>query len=174
MVGGGNTAVEEAIYLTHHASHVTLVHRRDVLRAERIMQERLFAHPKIARDLGQRGRRDPRRRHARRGGPASASSTFATGEKRTLALDGVFVAIGHTPNTMIFEGQVEMDRDGYILTSGRQYRAPPCLESLPQVTCRIASTARPSPPPQAAAWRLSMPKSFSRMPRERLPSPAAY
>jgi thioredoxin reductase (NADPH) len=117
VIGGGNTAVEEAIYLTRHASHVTLVHRRDSLRAERVMQERLFANPKISviwdhevdEILGG-------------GTPAVVDGLrlqhVRTGEKRTLALDGVFVAIGHTPNTMIFEGQVEMDRDGYILTSG--------------------------------------------------------
>jgi thioredoxin reductase (NADPH) len=117
VIGGGNTAVEEAIYLTRHASHVTLVHRRDSLRAERVMQERLFANPKISVIWDHEvdeilGGSTPavvdglRLQHVR------------SGEKRTLALDGVFVAIGHTPNTMIFEGQVEMDRDGYILTSG--------------------------------------------------------
>ena len=65
VIGGGNTAVEEALYLTHHADSVTLIHRRDALRAEKILQARLFAHPKITRDLGQRGGGDRRRRHAR-------------------------------------------------------------------------------------------------------------
>ena len=116
VIGGGNTAVEEALYLTHHAASVTLVHRRDSLRAEKILQRRLFAHPKIsviwdsevAEILGA-------------GQPASVSGLRLRhrqdGSERVLELDGVFVAIGHTPTTAIFQGQVALDADGYVLTA---------------------------------------------------------
>ena len=116
VIGGGNTAVEEALYLTHHADHVTLIHRRNALRAEKILQTRLFANPKIsviwdhipAEILGG-GTPEVvtgvRLRHAK------------TGATRDLAVDGVFIAIGHTPNTTIFAGQVAMDSEGYIQTT---------------------------------------------------------
>jgi thioredoxin reductase (NADPH) len=115
VIGGGNTAVEEALYLTHHARHVTLVHRRDSLRAERILQDRLFSNPKISVIWDHAvdeilGGGTPsvvkglRLRHVR------------TGTTQTLALDGVFVAIGHTPNTTIFRDALDLDADGYILT----------------------------------------------------------
>jgi thioredoxin reductase (NADPH) len=113
VVGGGNTAVEEAIYLTNFAASVTVVHRRDAFRAERIMQERLFKNPKIwdhAVDavLGSaepKGVTGARLRHVR------------TGAMRELRADGVFVAIGHAPATELFKGQLELDGDGYILTT---------------------------------------------------------
>ena len=116
VIGGGNTAVEEALYLTHHADHVTLVHRRDTLRAEKILQKRLFANPKISviwdhvpDEILAGGTPEVvtglRLRHAR------------TGETRDLSLDGVFIAIGHAPNTAIFAGQVEMDASGYLETT---------------------------------------------------------
>jgi thioredoxin reductase (NADPH) len=116
VIGGGNTAVEEALYLTHHASHVTLVHRRDSLRAERILQERLLRNPKIsvvwdhevAEILG--------------GGQPPVVTGLAlrqvkTGALRTIELDGVFVAIGHSPTTAVFAGQVKTDAQGYIVTT---------------------------------------------------------
>ncbi|MBM3504005.1 MAG: thioredoxin-disulfide reductase [Alphaproteobacteria bacterium] len=115
VVGGGNTAVEEALYLTHHASKVTLVHRRDSLRAEKIGQERLFKNPKIAvvwnaaveEVLGS-------------GSPKAVTGVrlrnTKTGANSELATDGVFVAIGHTPNTELFRDQVDVDQDGYIAT----------------------------------------------------------
>jgi thioredoxin reductase (NADPH) len=115
VIGGGNTAVEEALYLTHHARHVTLVHRRDSLRAERILQDRLFSNPKISviwdhavdEILGH-------------GTPATVNGLrlrhVRTGSAQTLNLDGVFVAIGHTPNTAVFRGALDLDQDGYILT----------------------------------------------------------
>ena len=116
VIGGGNSAVEEALYLTHHAAQVTLVHRRDSLRAEKILQQRLFANPKVSVVWDHvvdeiLGTDDPpgvtgiRLRHAR------------TGATRALDLDGVFIAIGHTPTTALFKGQVEMDAEGYILTA---------------------------------------------------------
>ena len=115
VVGGGNTAVEEALYLTHHADSVTLIHRRDALRAEKILQARLFAHPKISvvwdsvvEEIEGGGSPEVvtgvRLRHVK------------TGAYDRLPVDGVFIAIGHTPNTAIFAGQVAMDAEGYILT----------------------------------------------------------
>ncbi len=116
VVGGGNTAVEEALYLTHHAAHVTVIHRRDSFRAEKILQNRLFANPKIsvvwdsvveeivgtASPPGVTGLRLANRR---------------TGAQTTLEVDGVFVAIGHSPTTGIFQGQVALDSDGYVVTA---------------------------------------------------------
>jgi len=115
VVGGGNTAVEEAIYLTHHASKVTLIHRRDSFRAEKIMQERLFRNPKITvvwNGVVEEvlGAGDP---------PGVAGlklRNVKTGAVSTLAVEGLFVAIGHTPATEIFRGQLELDGEGYILT----------------------------------------------------------
>lgn len=115
VIGGGNTAVEEALYLTHHANHVTLVHRRDSLRAERILQDRLFSNPKISviwdhavdEIIGS-------------GTPATVSGLrlkhVTNGTTQTLDLDGVFVAIGHSPNTTVFKGALDLDAEGYILT----------------------------------------------------------
>lgn len=119
VVGGGNTAVEEALYLSNIAAHVTLVHRRDRLRAEKIMQERLFEREKAGKvrllwnhavdevlgdDAGVTGLR------VRATDPQSGE---AVGERTDLALTGVFIAIGHTPNTDLFAGQLEM-KDGYL------------------------------------------------------------
>jgi len=116
VVGGGNTAVEEALYLTHHADHVTLIHRRDRLRAEQILQDRLFANPKISviwdhavdEILGA-------------GRPEVVTGltlrNVKTGAMRELAVDGVFIAIGHSPATGLFAGQVATDSEGYILTT---------------------------------------------------------
>jgi thioredoxin reductase (NADPH) len=115
VVGGGNTAVEEALYLTHHAAKVTLIHRRDSLRAEKILQKRLFEHPKIEvmwdsaieEIIGS-------------GMPEVVTGVrlrnLKTGETSHLPVDGVFIAIGHTPNTSIFRGQVELDDEGYVVT----------------------------------------------------------
>jgi thioredoxin reductase (NADPH) len=115
VVGGGNTAVEEALYLTHHADHVTLIHRRDTLRAEKILQNRLFAHPKISViwDSAVEG-------IVGAGTPEVVTGVrlrdTRTGVASELAVDGVFIAIGHTPTTEIFAGQVKTDAEGYILT----------------------------------------------------------
>ena len=115
VVGGGNTAVEEALYLTHHAEKVTLIHRRDSLRAEKILQARLFAHPKIEvvwnsaiEDvLGS-------------GTPEVVTGlrlrNVQTAATTDLPVDGVFIAIGHMPNTSVFRGQVALDAEGYIMT----------------------------------------------------------
>jgi thioredoxin reductase (NADPH) len=116
VVGGGNTAVEEALYLTHHAESVTLIHRRDRLRAEAILQRRLFAHPKVRVVWN-----SVVEEILSAGSPASVSavrlSDVRTGAAHVLAVDGVFVAIGHTPNTAPFRAQVALDEEGYVLTA---------------------------------------------------------
>ena len=115
VVGGGNTAVEEALYLTNHARRVTLVHRRNALRAEKILQARLFRNPKIdiiwdAVVVEILGEREPPRVTGVR------LRNVPTGRLFDLACDGVFVAIGHTPVTGLVTGQVELDAEGYIVT----------------------------------------------------------
>jgi len=121
VIGGGNTAVEEALYLTHHAERVTLIHRRDSLRAEKILQARLFANPKVTvvwnsvveEILGD-------------GTPETVTGVLLrdvrSGVETQLPAAGVFVAIGHTPNTALFRGQVEMDTEGYIQTTAGSTR----------------------------------------------------
>ncbi len=115
VIGGGNTAVEEALYLTHHADSVTLIHRRDTLRAEKILQQRLFANPKISVIW------DSVVEEIEGGGTPEVVTGVRLLDKKTGAMtshpyDGVFIAIGHTPNTAIFAGQVAMDSEGYIQT----------------------------------------------------------
>lgn len=114
VVGGGNTAVEEALYLANLASKVTVVHRRDRFRAEPILQDRLFANSKIEVVWDGvideiLGRREPVRAVT-----GIRVRSTKTGETRELATDGVFVAIGHDPATKLFEGQVEMEQGGYM------------------------------------------------------------
>jgi thioredoxin reductase (NADPH) len=115
IVGGGNTAVEEALYLAQMCEKVTLVHRRDRLRAEKVMQQRLFAHPKIevlwdhavAEVLGTESPKavtGVRVRHVR------------SGEVHELPVEGLFVAIGHDPATAVFRGHLEIDAEGYVVT----------------------------------------------------------
>jgi thioredoxin reductase (NADPH) len=114
VIGGGNTAVEEALYLTNFASKVTLVHRRDELRAERILQDRLFKHPKVhviwdhaVEDI--LGGGEPR------GVTGVRVKNVKTGAVQDLTTDGVFVAIGHAPATDLFKGKVAMKPNGYII-----------------------------------------------------------
>ncbi|MRG70617.1 thioredoxin-disulfide reductase [Alphaproteobacteria bacterium HT1-32] len=115
VIGGGNTAVEEALYLTNHAEKVTLIHRRDELRAEKIMQERLFRHPKV--DVIWDTELDEVLGDSNPPGVTSVRlKNTKTGEKSELAVDGVFVAIGHTPTTGIFKGKLPMDDEGYLIT----------------------------------------------------------
>ena len=117
VIGGGDTAMEEATFLTRYASRVTLIHRRDKLRASKIMQDKAFKNPKIdfmwdtaveeilgSKETGVTGVR---------------IKDVKTGEERIFPCEGVFVAIGHQPNTDIFKGQLDMDDIGYIITSGR-------------------------------------------------------
>ena len=116
VVGGGNTAVEEALFLTNFATKVTLIHRRDALRAEKILQDRLFANAKIAVVWDSvveaiLGAGDPP------GVTAVRLRNVNSGEASELATDGVFVAIGHDPATELFKGQLDMDAAGYIVTA---------------------------------------------------------
>lgn len=117
VVGGGNTAVEEALYLSHIASHVTLVHRRDKLRAEKIMQDRLRERVKAGRlDILWNHRVDEVLGDDSGVNGVRLAATDGPGA-RELAVTGVFIAIGHTPNTGIFAGQLDM-RDGYLTVRG--------------------------------------------------------
>ena len=116
VIGGGNTAVEEALFLTNFASKVTLIHRRDALRAEKILQDRLLNHEKIEvvwdHVLDEvLGEAEPP------GVTGARIRNVKTGETQDLAVDGVFIAIGHTPTTELFRGQLPMDAEGYLLTA---------------------------------------------------------
>ena len=121
VIGGGNTAVEEALYLTNHASKVTVIHRRDSFRAEKILQDRLFSNEKVnviwdtvleevVGDTSPPGVTGVKLRNIK------------TDELSELAVDGVFVAIGHTPNTTLFNGVLDMDDGGYLLTKSDSTR----------------------------------------------------
>jgi len=119
VVGGGNTAIEEALFLTNFASRVTLIHRRDALRGEKILQERLFKHSKI--DILWNhvldevlGESDPQSK-ARRVTGARLRHT-QTGDIEQVAADGIFIAIGHTPATALFTDQLEARAGGYLVT----------------------------------------------------------
>ena len=118
VIGGGNTAVEEALFLTNFASEVTVIHRRGEFRAERILQNRLFAHPKIkviwdTALAGVMGTSNPKGvTHAR----LRNVKTGATGD---IATDGIFIAIGHKPATELFEGQLPFKQGGYLITEPR-------------------------------------------------------
>ncbi|GLQ52835.1 thioredoxin-disulfide reductase [Devosia nitrariae] len=114
VIGGGNTAVEEALFLTNFAQKVTVVHRRDEFRAERILQERLFKNPKIevvwdTEIVDIKGTDMPRSVEA------AVLRNRLTGEKYEMPVDGVFVAIGHAPSTEIFAGKLDMKPGGYLL-----------------------------------------------------------
>lgn len=163
VVGGGNTAVEEALYLSNIVNSVTVVHRRDALRAEKILQDRLFQKAEtgnvellwdhtldevVGDDMGV---------------TAASLAHVSSGELKKLDVAGIFIAIGHTPNTEIFKGQVDM-RDGYItIHSGIDGNAT--ATSVPGVfaagTSPITSTARPSHRLVSAAWRPSTPNAIS-------------
>ena len=116
VIGGGNTAVEEALYLTHHADKVTLVHRRDRLRAEKILQDRLFRNPKIS-VLWNKTVEEIIGGGVPEGVTGIRLKDTQTNVSSEFAFDGVFIAIGHTPTTEMFRGHVAMDADGYIQTT---------------------------------------------------------
>jgi thioredoxin reductase (NADPH) len=116
VIGGGNTAVEEALFLTNFAEKVTIVHRRDSFRAEKILQQRLFKHPKIQviwnsvveEILGTQDSKSVR---------GATVRNVATGATSKIDVDGVFVAIGHAPATELFKGQLETTPSGYLITA---------------------------------------------------------
>jgi thioredoxin reductase (NADPH) len=115
VIGGGNTAVEEALYLTNPARKVTVVHRRDQFRSEKVLQDRLFRNPKIevvwnavVEEI--LGAEEPR------GVTGVRIRDVKTGATSEIPVDGVFIAIGHTPATALFNGQIEMDAAGYVRT----------------------------------------------------------
>jgi thioredoxin reductase (NADPH) len=114
VVGGGDSAMEEAVFLTRFASKVTVVHRRDTLRASKIMQDKARANPKIAWLL------DSEVEDILGAPPGEVNAMVVrhnkTGLRTVLPVSGVFVAIGHTPNTSLFKGQLELDANGYIVT----------------------------------------------------------
>jgi thioredoxin reductase (NADPH) len=116
VVGGGNTAVEEALYLTNHASKVTLIHRRDELRAEKILQQRLLDHPKVEvvwntvleEVIGDSSPMSV---------TAARVKNVNSGEITDIPVDGIFIAIGHKPNTQIVADYLKLDDEGYIITA---------------------------------------------------------
>ena len=156
VVGGGDSAMEEATFLTRFAGSVTVIHRRDALRASKIMQERAFANDKIrflwdsevVDVLGDTNVTGARVRNVH------------TGEESTLDVAGLFVAIGHDPRSELFAGQIRRDEEGYILVD-----APSTRTNLPGVfaaaTSSTTPTARPSPPPAPAAPPHSTPSATS-------------
>ena len=117
VIGGGNTAVEEALYLTNHATRVKLIHRREKLRAEKILQERLLNNKKIevlwnsvlTEVIGKSDLNLPQVIGMR-------VTNVRSNEVLEIPIDGIFVAIGHTPNTEVFKGQIPMDEEGYLIT----------------------------------------------------------
>ena len=116
VIGGGNTAVEEALFLTNFATKVSLIHRRDELRADKILQDRLFGNDKIEPVWDSvleevLGTEDPP------GVIGARIKNVKSGEVSELSVEGIFIAIGHDPNTELFKGQLDMDDDGYIITA---------------------------------------------------------
>ena len=116
VIGGGNTAVEEALFLTNFATKVSLIHRRDELRADKILQDRLFGNDKIEPVWDSvleevLGTEDPP------GVTGARIKNVKSGEVSELSVEGIFIAIGHDPNTELFKGQLDMDDDGYIITA---------------------------------------------------------
>jgi thioredoxin reductase (NADPH) len=114
VVGGGDSAMEEAIFLTRFASHVTVIHRRDTLRASKIMQDKAFANEKITFEWN--AEVESVDDTAKGEVTAINIRSNVTGEAKSIPVDGVFVAIGHTPNTSLFKGQLDMDTNGYLIT----------------------------------------------------------
>src|SRR4029078_1417009 len=142
VVGGGDSAMEEAIFLTRFASHVTVVHRRDTLRASKIMQDKAFANAKISFewnseviDIVDHGKGEV---------TGMVLRNHKTGEEKELPVDGVFVAIAHTPNTALFNGQLDTDANGYIVTHAGSRTSVPgvfACGGVPDHVYRPASTA---------------------------------
>ena len=122
VIGGGNTAVEEALYLTNHSDDVTLIHRRDELRSEKILQDRLFANEKITPMWNKTVKRFVAGEDGTLG--SLELEDTQTGEISTLEVDGAFVAIGHAPATELFKGKLPMDDGGYLLVEPGTPKTP--------------------------------------------------
>jgi thioredoxin reductase (NADPH) len=142
VVGGGDSALEEAIFLTRFASSVVVVHRRDSLRASKIMQDKAFANPKISFEWNSDVE------HITDHGKGEVTGMTLvnnkTGVRKDVAVEGVFVAIGHTPNTSLFKGQLDLDENGYILTHMGSHTSVPGVFACGDVqdhTYRQAITA---------------------------------
>ena len=112
MVGGGDSAVEEAAFLTKFAAKVTIVHRREALRASKIMQDRAKSNPKIdfIWDSAIEDIKDPAQKKV----TAAVIKNLKTGQRSEKKCDGIFMALGHTPNSELFKGQIDLDAKGYI------------------------------------------------------------
>ncbi len=122
VVGGGDAAIEEATFLTRFASSVTIVHRRDELRASKAMQKRALENPKIA--VAWNAVVEDIRDQAAGRVTGLVLKDVKTGERRELPVDGVFVAIGHDPATGVFKGKLDLDPQGYIVTKGTRTSVP--------------------------------------------------
>ena len=118
VVGGGNTAVEEALFLTNFASEVIVIHRRNEFKAERILQNRLFAHPKI-KVMWDTTLADVLGTDNPKGVTHARLQNVKTGETQDVAVDGIFIAIGHSPATELFAGQLPFTQGGYLITEPR-------------------------------------------------------
>ena len=136
VIGGGNTAVEEALYLTNHSQDVTLIHRRDSLRAEKILQDRLFAHPNITILWNKSVER-----FVGGGDPAGLVGVdlidTVTGEKSHEPTDGAFVAIGHKPSTELFEGKLPLDGGYLVVEKGTSRTSIPGVFAAGDVTDKV-------------------------------------
>src|SRR5262249_26131811 len=134
VIGGGDAAVEEAEYLTRYAEKVYVIHRRDEFRASKILQERLFANPKIEVLWGRRVRE-------RRGGPSGIQSIeledVETGERSSLAVTGAFIFIGFRPNTGLVRHHFDHDAAGYMITDDRMMTSIPGLFAAGDVRVQL-------------------------------------
>jgi thioredoxin reductase (NADPH) len=160
VVGGGNTAVEEALYLANIASHVTLIHRRDTFRAEKILVDHLMEKVESGKISLELNMTLDEVLGDTSGVTGVRIKSMQDGSIKNLELTGCFIAIGHKPNTDIFAGQLEM-KNGYIVTKSAtkvMQRQPALRGCSPRVTCRITSTARRlpvQPPVVRPRWMLT-------------------
>ena len=154
VMGGGDSAMEEAIFLTRFASKVTLLHRRDAFRASKIMLERAMAHPKI--ELRTNTIVDEVLGVDEKEVKGLRLRDVKSGEQDELKVSGMFLGIGHVPNTKAFVGQIDLDEEGYIKTTNNVFTtrngtlSRACLRAA---MCRTGVTGRRLPRPARDAWR---------------------